>query len=380
MKVKPSVLVVDLFGTDCLCLAEELGIPSKYIYIATNALFTSLVLYLPTLDKLIKGEYVDQTSDFQIPGSRPVRSDEVIDPMQDRSNQQYHEMVRVGLQMPIADGILLNTWEEAESSRLKSMSDENLIGRFAKKPIYPVGPLTWDPAGSSSGPIFEWLDKQPAESVIFVSFGSGGKLSYEQTTEVAWGLELSQQRFIWVVRPPTSGSAESAYFSPVESNDNGKAKSDEPFYFLPNGFLTRTRDVGQVLPGWAPQMEILKHPSVGGFLSHCGWNSTLESVTNAVPMIAWPLYAEQKINSTILTEELGVAVRPREFPAKGVVGREEIEVMVRKIMADKEGFAIRDRVKKLKESGERALSFGGTSYNALSQVAEKVLSLKESTG
>ncbi|KAK9948695.1 hypothetical protein M0R45_004260 [Rubus argutus] len=119
-------------------------------------------------------------------------------------------------------------------------------------------------------------------------------------TEMAWGLELSQQRFIWVVRPPTTKSADSAFFT------SGNGDGDHSSY-LPEGFLTRTRDVGMVVPLWAPQVDILGHPSVGGFFSHCGWNSTLESVTNGVPMIAWPLYAEQRMNATLLTEELGVA-------------------------------------------------------------------------
>lgn len=128
-----------------------------------------------------------------------------------------------------------------------------------------------------------------------------------------------------------------------------------------------------VVPLWAPQADILGHPSVGGFFSHCGWNSTLESVTNGVPMIAWPLYAEQRMNATLLTEELGVAVRSEVPPWKKVVGREEIQRMVRKIMVEKDGFKIRDRVKELKLSGEKALREGGSSYSALSQVVSKAM-------
>uniref|UniRef100_A0A7N2M081 Uncharacterized protein n=1 Tax=Quercus lobata TaxID=97700 RepID=A0A7N2M081_QUELO len=84
-----------------------------------------------------------------------------------------------------------------------------------------------------------------------------------------------------------------------------------------------------MVPFWAPQVDVLNHPSIGGFLSHCGWGSTLESITNGVPMIAWPLYAEQKMNATLLTEEIGVAIRSKVLPSKKVVQREEIEKMAR---------------------------------------------------
>lgn len=127
------------------------------------------------------------------------------------------------------------------------------------------------------------------------------------------------------------------------------------------------------MPLWAPQVDILGHPSVGGFITHCGWNSALESVTNGVQMIAWPLYAEQRLNATSLTEELGVAVRSEVPPWKKVVGREEIERMVRKIIVEKDGFKIKSRVKELKQSGEKALREGGSSYNALSQMVSKAM-------
>ena len=107
-------------------------------------------------------------------------------------------------------------------------------------------------------------------------------------------------------------------------------------------------------------------------MSHCGWNSTLESLTNGVPMIAWPLYAEQRMNADMLTEELGLAVGPEELPTKKVVGREEIEKMVRKILVDQEGNEIRARVKEIKDSATKALSEqSGSSYVALYRFAEQ---------
>nr|GLL39244.1 anthocyanidin 3-O-glucosyltransferase 5-like [Ipomoea trifida] len=114
--------------------------------------------------------------------------------------------------------------------------------------------------------------------------------------------------------------------------------------YLPEGFLTRTHKQGLVVPEWAEQTLILRHPSIGGFLSHCGWNSTLESITNGVPMIAWPLYAEQRQNATMLTEELGVAIRPTKLPTKGVIAREEVKKLVKMVLQYEEGKEMRERV------------------------------------
>lgn len=124
------------------------------------------------------------------------------------------------------------------------------------------------------------------------------------------------------------------------------------------------------------QVTILKHGSIGGFVSHCGWGSTLDSVTNGVPLIAWPLYAEQRMNATLLAEELGVAVRPAVLPTKKVVHREEIARMVREVIPSRDESVksnrVRERVKEVQRSAAKALSEGGSSYVALSHVAKTI--------
>ncbi|KAM4118095.1 hypothetical protein ACB094_02G174800 [Castanea mollissima] len=336
MKPRPTVLIVDFFGTESL----------------------------PVALRVVEGEYVHQKEPLKIPGCKPIRPEEVVDPLLERTNQQYFEYLRIGTETLRSDGILINTWEDLESTTLTALRDEKFLGGIVKVPIYPVGPITRAVSGLKSD-LFDWLEKQPRESVIYVSFGSGGLLSYEQMTEVAWGLDLSQQRFVWVVRPPTIEAADAAFFTAGEGGD-------DPLSNLPDGFLTRTQSLGFMVPFWAPQVDVLNHPSIGGFLSHCGWGSTLESITNEIPMIAWPLYAEQKMNATLLTEEIGVAIRSKVLPSKKVVQREEIEKMVRKIIEDNDGKnGIRGRVKELKHSAEKALSKGGSSHNALSQLEKQ---------
>ena len=142
--------------------------------------------------------------------------------------------------------------------------------------------------------------------------------------------------------------------------------------YLPEGFLERTSEVGFLVSMWAEQTAVLGSPAVGGFFTHGGWNSSLEGITKGVPMIVWPLYAEQRMNATMLADEMGVAVRPKELPGNAVIGREEIAAMVRKIMAeeDEEGKAIRTKVKELQRSAEKACAQGGSSYQNFARVVK----------
>ncbi|EOA29653.1 hypothetical protein CARUB_v10015338mg [Capsella rubella] len=231
-----------------------------------------------------------------------------------------------------------------------------------KVPVYPIGPIVRT-NGHVEKPnsIFEWLDKQQEKSVVYVCLGSGGKLSFEQTMELAWGLELSGQRFLWVLRRPAS------YLGETSSDDD----DDQVIASLPKGFLDRTCGVGLVVTQWAPQVEILSHESIGGFLSHCGWSSVLESLTKGIPIVAWPLYAEQWMNATLLTEEIGVAIRTLELPSKRVIGREEVAFLVNEIIVEEDGRKIRAKAEKMRVSSERAWTLGGSSHSSLLEWARQ---------
>ncbi|MED6135503.1 hypothetical protein PIB30_047194 [Stylosanthes scabra] len=374
-RVKPSTLIVDIFGTEALGVAEELKM-HKYVFVASHAWFLSLVIYSPTLDKQVEGQYVDQKEPLQIPGCTPVRPEDVVDPMLNRNDKQYQEYLALANGITKGEGVLVNTWESLQQKDLESLRNRNLLGGILNGPVYDVGPIVREPDSETDQGtewLTHWLDDQRHESVIYVSFGSGGTMSYEQMTELAWGLELSGQRFVWVLRAPTVDAAADAAFFTTGSDGGSKLSK-----YLPEGFLSRTCHVGVLVSEWAPQIDILRHPSVGGFLSHCGWNSTLESITNGVPMVAWPLYAEQRMNATLLVEELGVAVRPKVLPTKKVVDRYEIASMVREIMVLEEYCngekknPIRERVKGIKRSAVEALSKGGSSYGALAQVVARI--------
>lgn len=119
--------------------------------------------------------------------------------------------------------------------------------------------------------------------------------------------------------------------------------------------------------------QVLAHRAVACFVSHCGWNSTLESVAAGVPMVAWPLYAEQKMNAAILTEVTGVALRPAaRGNGHGLVTREEIAASVKELMEGEKGSAVRGRTRELREASKRAWSSEGSSRRALGEVAGKL--------
>ncbi|KAL0726241.1 hypothetical protein Bca4012_022334 [Brassica carinata] len=338
LELKPSVFVVDLLGTEALVVAKELEIKKTYVLVTTSAWFLALTVYMASLDKetLYKHLYINGA--LLIPGCSPVKFDRVQDP----SNyaRELAESQRIGLEVVTVDGVFVNTCDSLEPVTIRSFLDSEKLGRVMRGvPVYPVGPLVRPAEPDLKHEVLDWLDLQPKQSVVYVSFGSGGALTAEQTMELAYGLEMTGHRFVWVVRPPAEDDPSASMFDKATNQA-------EPLGFLPYGFLDRTKDIGFVVRTWAPQEEILAHEATGGFVSHCGWNSVLESIVNGVPMIAWPLYSEQKMNAWLVSEELKIAARVDV--GNGVVKKEEIVEMVKRVMDEEEGKEMRKNVMELK--------------------------------
>ncbi|KAH7850332.1 hypothetical protein Vadar_031099 [Vaccinium darrowii] len=350
-------LVVDLFGTDAFDVAAEFNV-SPYIFYPSTAMALSLFLHLPKLDESVSCEYRDLPEPVQIPGCIPVHGKDLLDPVQDRKSDAYKWLLHHVKRYRLAEGIMVNSFKELEGGAIKALQEEEP----GKPPVYPIGPLVRMDGADEKSECLRWLDKQPRGSVLFVSFGSGGTVSHDQLNELAMGLEMSEQRFLWVVRSPNDKSANATYFSVNSQND--------PLAFLPKGFLDRIKGFGLVVPSWAPQAQVLSHGSTGGFLTHCGWNSTLESVVNGVPLIAWPLHAEQKMNAVMLIEDLKVALRPR-IGKNGIIGRAEIAKVVKGLMEAEEGKQIRSRMIDLKDAAARVLGEDGDSTKSLAELAQK---------
>lgn len=204
----------------------------------------------------------------------------------------------------------------------------------------------------------DWLNSKEPDSVLYVSFGSLAQLAPRQLHELAQGLEASGQNFIWVIGK-ISGSGGNGEKSPYSD-------------WLPDGFEERMRESkrGLLIRGWAPQLLILEHPSVGGFMTHCGWNSTLEGVSSGLPMITFPISAEQFFNEKLITDVLQVGVKSGSIEWSSwinelnePVGREKVEAAVRRLMGGgAEATEMRRKAKGLKEKARRAIEKGGSSY------------------
>jgi hydroquinone glucosyltransferase len=195
----------------------------------------------------------------------------------------------------------------------------------------------------------QFLNQQPRSSVLYICFGTVFVLPTQQLNELAMGLETSGVRFLWVIRIP-------------KGEDGNLAP--EIATFIPKGFMERTKDKGLVYTSWAPQAQILAHPATGGFLTHCGWNSIMESISMGVPMITWPLYADQMLNGRFCVDVLNIAIAvDKKF--KEIVGRKEVERVVQLLMEDATSNIARKNARELKKVVRNANEPGGSSRKSL---------------
>ncbi|KAL2231195.1 hydroquinone glucosyltransferase-like [Sesamum indicum] len=360
-----TALVVDLFAIDAIDIAKQFEIPAYLFHvIATNEL--SLSVLMPKLDESCTSEYRDMEEPITLPGSIVLSPEDLPDSMKERNSEVHKWALDWCNKFLEADGVMVNSFLELELEAFKDLEQR----RPDVPPVYPVGPLirTGTEAESDRGSeCVKWLNDQPPKSVLFVSFGSGGTLSVEQFNELALGLEMSGHRFLWVVRTPQENIAD-AYL-------NSQSIVKDPLDFLPDGFLERTKGRGLVVASWAPQIQVLSHRSTGGFVTHCGWNSILESAVFGVPMIAWPLCFEHRMNAVFLTDGLKGAIRVKENE-NGVVGREQIAQLMKRLMQGEEGKQIRNRMNDVKIAAGNALSQEGSSTQALAHVVQQWINWK----
>ncbi|KAK1393400.1 Glycosyltransferase [Heracleum sosnowskyi] len=363
--------VLDMFCTPMIEVANDFDVPA-YVFFTSGASFLGFIFYAQSL-KDNKGVEITEFKDSDIELSVPAFSIPVpakVLPSVMLSEGGSSRMTSVARRLREAKAILINTVSELETHAIKSLKDEENTPL-----IYHVGPLInfnlGEPTANnkkSHEAILSWLDRQPRSSVVFLCFGSRGSFDKEQVKEIASALELSGQRFLWSLRRPSQEKEKMELPKDYEDYDE----------VLPEGFLGRTSGRGKVI-GWAPQVSILSHPAVGGFVSHCGWNSTLESIWCGVPVAAWPVYAEQQTNAFQLVKELGLAVEikldyRKEYAtteASVLVTAEEIERGIRCLM-DEDG-ELRKKVTTMKDICRKATVKGGSSYNSLGHFIEDVL-------
>ncbi|KZV49648.1 UDP-rhamnose:rhamnosyltransferase 1-like [Dorcoceras hygrometricum] len=235
----------------------------------------------------------------------------------------FSDAYRSGMGISQSDAFILRHCNEFDTEWL------NLLANLYQKPLIPLGFLppqfeeTEDDDSENWVSLKKWLDYQIEGSVLYIALGSEAMINQDQLTELAYGLELADIPFLWAFREP---------------------KSTGRNMILPDGFEGRIQGRGIVWKGWAPQLKILDHDSVGGFLTHCGLGSTLEALMFGAPLILLPLMVDQWLNSRILEEkQIGVEVERNE--EDGSFTRDAVALAVRLVMVEEGGKKFRDKAK-----------------------------------
>ncbi|XP_062013152.1 UDP-glycosyltransferase 76B1-like [Rosa rugosa] len=267
--------------------------------------------------------------------------------------EKYFELcVVIVTKIAASDGVIFNTFRDLEEQGLATLHKQypNLL-------VFPIGPFHKCVPEEASSSISDqscisWLNTRAPNSVIYVSFGTIAAITEAQFWEIAWGLANSNQPFLWVVRPGL-----------VHGSDNWLEQ-------LPSGFLENLNGRGHIVK-WAPQKEVLAHPSIGAFWTHNGWNSTLESVCEGVPMICMPCFNDQLVLARYVSEVWKIGLQ-----FENGIERGEIEGTIRKLMEEKEGEEIRDRSLKLMEKANVCFKPGGSSCQCLDDLVKHILSFE----
>ncbi|CAJ2649722.1 unnamed protein product [Trifolium pratense] len=332
-----TCLVTDAFFWFGADLAEEMN--AKWVPLWTAGPHSLLTHVYTDLirDNYVKEDHVEKNFDF-LPGFPELRACDlpemiIDDDIKGPFGTMLHKM---GLQLPRATAVAINSFDTVH----KPIGNE-LKSRF--KLLLNVGPFILTTPQSmvpDEHGCIAWLNQQENLSVVYISFGSIVVPPPHELTALAEALEECGFPFIWAFR----GNPES----------------------LPNGFVERTKTQGKIV-AWAPQFEILKHPSIGVCLTHSGWNSVLDCIVGGVPMISRPFFGDQRLNARMLEGvwEIGLGLD------NGVLTKESTMNVLKSTMSTEKGKIMRDKILKLKESALEAVETNGTSainFNTLIQI------------
>ncbi|CAM0952282.1 unnamed protein product [Alopecurus aequalis] len=350
---RPACLVIDTTLPAVQKAASELGLPTIVLHTGSAAvvrLFRSYAMlhekgYLPAqeheLNKPVK----------ELP---PIRVSDLFDPSKYPNQETANKMLDIAIETTTkSSGIIINTFEALEIPELEELREELALNGIS---VFAIGPLhRLSTIGDASSLLeqdrscIEWLDTQAAGTVLYVSFGSVVPVHRDEFNEVAWGLANSGKPFLWVVRHGL-----------IAGSDDTE---------LPDGFEGAVEGRGKVVR-WAPQQEVLAHQAVGGFWTHNGWNSTLESICEGVPMLCRPLFGDQLANGRYVEDvwQIGTLLA-------GKLERGKIEQAIARLMEQEDGTRMRERAKELKMKVVMCLNNNGSTQLAADKLVDHILSL-----
>ncbi|GFP87058.1 7-deoxyloganetin glucosyltransferase [Phtheirospermum japonicum] len=359
-----SCIVSDGVMAFTLKAAERFGLPEVLFWTTSACGLLGYTQYRQLVEKgytplqdmsQVTNGYLDTIVDH-VPGMKDIRLRDF--PSFIRTTDPKDFMLNFAMQeaeaVTRAKALILNTFDALEHDVLTALSS-----MFPR--VYPLGPLhlmtknhiTDERLHSIKSSLWkedsncvEWLDGKEPGSVVYVNFGSITVVTAQQLTEFAWGLANSKKTFLWIIRPD------------IVAGDSA---------MLPPEFLAETRDRGMMV-GWCPQEQVLSHPAIGGFLTHRGWNSTIESIVGGVPVTCWPFFAEQQTNCRFSCVEWGMGME-----IDNDVKRDEVEVLVREMMDGDKGKKMKEKALEWKGKAEEAAEAGGSSYLNLDKLIKDVL-------
>ncbi|KAH0642926.1 hypothetical protein KY289_033900 [Solanum tuberosum] len=365
-EIHPDCIFSDMYFPWTVDIALELKIPrllfnqSSYMY---NSILYNLRLYKPH-EYLMESKSITSTN-FSVPGlpdkiefKLSQLTDDLIRPADQRND--FDELLdRTRESEDQSYGIVHDTFYELEPDYAEYYQ------KMKKTKCWQIGPISYfssklsprkeliSSADESISSVVEWLNKQKHKSVLYVSFGSIVRFPEEQLAEIAKALEASTVPFIWVVKEDQS------------------AKTT----WLPESLFDEKK--GLIINGWAPQLTILDHSAVGGFMTHCGWNSVLEALIAGVPLVTWPVFAEQFYNEKLVeVMGLGVKVGAEVHSSDGgveisspVLRTEKIKEAIERLM---ESQKIREKAVSMSKMAKNAVEEGGSSWNNLTALIDDI--------
>lgn len=352
-----SCLINNSFVPWVCDVAESFGIPNAVLWVQSCASFSAYYHYnfdlvqFPTEDR--------PEMDVEIPGMPVLRHDEVpgfLHPKGANFLALRTTILNQFKKMSVPFCFLIDSFEELEADIIRHMS--------GLCTIKTVGPLLFKDRKveerndvradlvSSDNSIIEWLDSKPIPSVVYISSGSIALPSQEQVNEIAQALITARVCFLWIMK-----SSQSKYFQPVG---------------LPEGFLDKVGDDGKVVE-WCPQERVLAHPSIACFVTHCGWNSTMEAIAYGVPVLTYPYFGDQVLNAKFLVDEFKIGLRLSRGAFEKTISCDEIEKCLTQIMSGPKAREFKENALEWKKKAEEAVADGGSSDRNIEQFVKEII-------